>query len=252
MRGDREAHARTAGASLSSADADEVPEAQDMAEPETAVESEPEKTGDDEVDWEAVLLDGFETGGQREESEQREWYEPVTVDTKHLSDHLTEQLSLIEMSPREAILADDFVGNISDDGYLACPLEVIQRGVNEWLEAEAEERDAEVTPFSDDDMQSMLTIIQELDPPGVGARDLRECLIESSPDPIAYIHDGMHIRANESYLQMFGYADFDELEGMPILDLVDESQQKNFKIILKDFAKTKQYRYECCGSVGKR
>ena len=46
-----------------SADADEVPEAQDMAEPETAVESEPEKTGDDEVDWEAVLLDGFETGG---------------------------------------------------------------------------------------------------------------------------------------------------------------------------------------------
>ena len=160
-----------------SADADDVPEAQDMAEPETAVESEPEKTGDDEVDWEAVLLDGFETGGQREESEQREWYEPVTVDTKHLSDHLTEQLSLIEMSPREAILADDFVGNISDDGYLACPLEVIQRGMNEWLEAEAAERDAEVTPFSDDDMQSMLTIIQELDPPGVGARDLRECLM---------------------------------------------------------------------------
>lgn len=76
--------------------------------------------------------------------------------------------------------------------------------------------------------------------------DLRESerrcnsLIESSRDPIAYIHDGMHIRANESYLQMFGYADFDELEGMPILDLVDESQQKNFKVILKDFAKTKQ------------
>lgn len=160
-----------------SADSDEVPEAQDLAEPETAVESEPEKTGDDEVDWEAVLLDGFETGGQREEHEQREWYEPVTVDTKHLSDHLTEQLSLIEMSPREAILADDFVGNISDDGYLACPLEVIQHGVNEWLAAEAEERDAELTPFSDNEMQSMLKIIQELDPPGVGARDLRECLI---------------------------------------------------------------------------
>ena len=160
-----------------SADADEVPEAQDLAEPETAVEAEPEKTGDDEVDWEAVLLDGFETGGQREEHEQREWYEPVTVDTKHLSDHLTEQLSLIEMSPREAILADEFVGNISDDGYLACPVEEIQRGVNEWLAVEAEERDAEVSPFSDAEMQAMLRIIQELDPPGVGARDLRECLL---------------------------------------------------------------------------
>ena len=76
--------------------------------------------------------------------------------------------------------------------------------------------------------------------------DLRESerrcnnLIESSRDPIAYIHDGMHIHANESYLQMFGYGNFDDLEGMPILDLIDESQQSNFKGILKDFAKTKQ------------
>ncbi len=160
-----------------SPDADEVPEAQDLAEPETAVEAEPEKTGDDDVDWEAVLLDGFETGGQREEHEQREWYEPVTVDTKHLSDHLTEQLALIDMSAREAFLADEFVGNISDDGYLACPLEEIQRGVNELLVREADERDSDVAPFSDAEMQTMLKIIQDLDPPGVGARDLRECLL---------------------------------------------------------------------------
>lgn len=76
--------------------------------------------------------------------------------------------------------------------------------------------------------------------------DLREserrcdALIESSRDPIAYIHDGMHIRANESYLQMFGYASFDELEGMPILDLIDPGQQAAFKQIVKDFAKTSQ------------
>jgi RNA polymerase sigma-54 factor len=158
-----------------SADADEVPEAQDLTEPETAVEAEPEKTGDDDVDWEAVLLDGFETGGQREEHEQREWYEPVTVDTKHLSDHLTEQLSLIEMSPREAILADEFAGNISDDGYLSCPLEEIQRGLNEWLATEAEERDAEVLPFSDAEMQAMLAIIQELDPPGFTKHNHQSC-----------------------------------------------------------------------------
>ncbi len=160
-----------------SSDADEASEAQDLSEPEAAVEAEPEKSGDDEVDWEAVLLDGFETGGQREENEQREWYEPVTVDTLHLSDHLTAQLSLLDLSPRQAFLADEFVGNISDDGYLACPLEEIQRGVNELLEREAEERDADVAPFTDAEMREMLTIIQDLDPPGVGARDLRECLL---------------------------------------------------------------------------
>jgi RNA polymerase sigma-54 factor len=160
-----------------SSDSEETSEAQDLVEPEPAVEAEPEKTGDDDVDWEAVLLDGFETGGQREEHEQREWYEPVTVETKHLADHLTEQLSLLDMSAREAFLADEFVGNISDDGYLACPLEEIQRGVNELLVREAEERDANVAPFSDAEMLAMLTIIQDLDPRGVGARDLRECLL---------------------------------------------------------------------------
>jgi RNA polymerase sigma-54 factor len=162
-----------------SSEADDASEAQDLTEPEAAVESEPEKTGDDEVDWEAVLLDGFETGGQREEHEQREWYEPVTVDTRHLADHLTEQLALLELTPRQAILADEFVGNISDDGYLACPLAEMQRGVNEWIEKEAEERetDVDVAAFSDAEMIAMLEVIQELDPPGVGARDLRECLL---------------------------------------------------------------------------
>lgn len=73
--------------------------------------------------------------------------------------------------------------------------------------------------------------------------DLRESerrcdsLIDSSRDPIAYIHDGMHIRANESYLQMFGYQSFDELEGMPILDLIASKDQSNFKQIIKDFVK---------------
>lgn len=161
-------------------DADEQAEPENLSEPENAAESdsEPEKTGDDDVDWEAVLLDGFETGGQREEHEQRDWYEPVTVDTRHLSDHLTEQLSLLDLSPRQAFLADEFVGNISDDGYLACPLETIRDGVNELLQKESEERENDsVALFSDVELFAMLQIIQDLDPPGVGARDLRECLL---------------------------------------------------------------------------
>jgi RNA polymerase sigma-54 factor len=162
-----------------SAEAEETTEAQDLAEPEVAAEAEPEKTGDDDVDWEAVLLDGFETGGMREEHEQREWYEPVTVSARDLADHLTEQLTLLELTPRQAFLAEEFVGNINDDGWLACPLEEIQRGVNELLSKEAEERDidAEVPVFTDAEMQQMLQIIQDLDPPGVGARSLQECLL---------------------------------------------------------------------------
>ena len=117
----------------SSEEGDEQSEATDLSEPEATAETEPEKTGDDDVDWEAVLLDGFETGGQREEHEQREYYEPVTVDTKHLSDHLAEQLSLLDLSPRQAFLADEFVGNISDDGWIACSLTEIRDGANEAI-----------------------------------------------------------------------------------------------------------------------
>lgn len=161
------------------ADSDEPVEATDLSEPETSSDAEPEKTGDDDVDWEAVLLDGFETGGQREEHEQREWYEPVTVDARHLSDHLTEQLSLLDLSPRQAFLADEFVGNLSDDGYLACTLDEVRDGVNDVLVREQEERedDIHVDPFTDAEVLAMLQVIQDLDPPGVGARNLRECLL---------------------------------------------------------------------------
>lgn len=160
------------------AEAEEAAEPQDLTEPEAAAEPEPEKTGDDDVDWEAVLLDGFETGGQREEHEQREWYEPVTVDARDLADHLTEQLSLLDLSPRQAFLAEEFVGNINDDGYLACSLEEIRTSINEMLRREADEREVEDVPeFTEEETEGMLQIIQELDPPGVGARTLQECLL---------------------------------------------------------------------------
>ena len=42
------------------------------------------RPSNDEIDWEEILLDGFDAGGRREEHEEREYYEPVTVDTRDL------------------------------------------------------------------------------------------------------------------------------------------------------------------------
>ena len=42
----------------------------------------------DEIDWEEILLDGFDAGGHREEHEEREYYEPVSVERRDLDDHL--------------------------------------------------------------------------------------------------------------------------------------------------------------------
>ena len=149
---------------------------------ETAEETpaEAEKKDSEEIDWEEILLDGFDTGGRREEHEEREYYEPVTVDSRDLGDHLREQVALLELTPRQALLADEFIGNIAEDGYLSCSLEQITQGVNDVVTAaaEASERDDDELPlYTMAESEEMLGIIQALDPPGVGARDLRECLM---------------------------------------------------------------------------
>ena len=62
-------------------------------------------------------------------------------------------------------------------------------------------------------------------------------LIDSSRDAIAYVHDGAHIYANNSYLTMFGYADLEDIEGMPILDMVSNDQHVKLKEFLRGYAK---------------
>jgi RNA polymerase sigma-54 factor len=161
----------------------EPEEDEDENETEAEVEgsaAETEKTQSDEIDWEEILLDGFDAGGRKEEHEEREYYEPVTVDSRDLSDHLRDQIALLDLNPRQLVLAEEFIGNIDDDGYLKASLEEIVIGVNDMVKQAAidEERDETDLPFySNEEAAEMLAMIQNLDPPGVGARDLRECLM---------------------------------------------------------------------------
>ncbi|RZA21851.1 MAG: EAL domain-containing protein [Lysobacteraceae bacterium] len=64
-----------------------------------------------------------------------------------------------------------------------------------------------------------------------------DALIDSSREPIAYIHEGMHIRANQAYLDMFGYESFEDIEGMSLLDLVAPKDVAEFKALLKRLSK---------------
>lgn len=62
-------------------------------------------------------------------------------------------------------------------------------------------------------------------------------LMESSRDAIAYVHEGMHIFANSSYLEMFGFDDLEEIEGTPILDMVGPDDHAAFKDFLRNYSK---------------
>ena len=63
----------------------------------------------------------------------------------------------------------------------------------------------------------------------------RRCdsLLDSSRDPIAYVHEGTHVRANRAYLEMFGFEDFEEVEGLTLLDLIAPAHTADFKDLLK-------------------
>ncbi len=143
-------------------------------------ETEAESENKNEIDWEEILLDGFDAGGRREEHEEREFYEPVTVDSRDLADHLRDQVTLLDLNGRQMYLAEEFIGNINEDGYLACALDKIVEGVNESVTKVLEESEREISDlilYTTSEAEEMLGVVQSLDPPGVAARDLRECLM---------------------------------------------------------------------------
>ena len=63
-------------------------------------------------------------------------------------------------------------------------------------------------------------------------------LIDNSRDAIAYVHEGMHIHVNNAYLMMFGCDDIDDVEGMPILDMVSPDDHAQLKEFLRAYSKS--------------
>jgi len=115
--------------------------------PATDQEKEKEqKQKDEEMDWEEVLLNGFDVGGTRAQHEVIEYTEPVTVEVRDLIDHLREQLSFLDLTARQLLLAEEFLGNIQEDGRLAATMEEILHSVNQWLITNAPTADEEPDP----------------------------------------------------------------------------------------------------------
>lgn len=88
-------------------------------------------------------------------------YENVITASQTLHDHLYWQVKMNGFSEEEEQAADALIGAIDDEGYIKIPLEQL---------AEEEKIDLGL-------LQDTLSLIHEFDPPGVGARDLKECLL---------------------------------------------------------------------------
>ena len=84
---------------------------------------------------------------------------------KTLQEHLRWQLNLIPISDSDKVIAEIIIDSLNDDGFLDGSLENILETVNNDLEEAVIE-----------EIEAVLKIIQSLEPAGVGARDIKECL----------------------------------------------------------------------------
>ncbi|KEQ11749.1 EAL domain-containing protein [Endozoicomonas numazuensis] len=62
-----------------------------------------------------------------------------------------------------------------------------------------------------------------------------QLLMDNASQAIAYVHEGMHIDTNPSYIELFGYEDPDDLAGMPLIDMIATQDQPLFKNLIKHF-----------------
>ncbi|MCG5493437.1 RNA polymerase factor sigma-54 [Ectothiorhodospira variabilis] len=96
----------------------------------------------------------------------RDLFENQTGPSESLHEHLMWQVHLSSMSERDRAIALTIIDSINEDGYLAEPIEQIHAAL-----ATDREMDLEL-----DEVEAVLNMVQHLDPVGVGARDLAECL----------------------------------------------------------------------------
>jgi len=141
---------------------DTVVEREEIKTIERTEEITGEGDGKEEFDWNNYLEDYGPTGVRydRKDDETPSWDNMLMVKAQ-LVDHLMWQLKLSRFSDAEMKVGEQIIGNLDNNGYLVASIEEIaaQEGVE--------------TCF----VESVLIKIQEFDPPGIAARDIKECLL---------------------------------------------------------------------------
>jgi RNA polymerase sigma-54 factor len=145
---------------------DELTENDDLAReasPEEVANQEAEDpAAEDPIDWSEYMQDGaFDRAYIPQSETSVEFLEKIPVTRTTLAENLLEQLHYLSLPEHRLRVAEFLVGSLDDSGWLATPLEDVAQAVGQSLE----------------ECEKVLLLIQALEPVGVGARDLRECLL---------------------------------------------------------------------------
>jgi RNA polymerase sigma-54 factor len=113
--------------------------------------------------WQSRSAERIQDGGWN--GEGRPITEFADESGQSLRDHLLWQLEMEHFSPREVLIGEALVDSINDDGYLEASMEEILASLDE------------TPPVTEQEVERTLTKVQRLDPIGIGARSLSECII---------------------------------------------------------------------------
>ena len=137
-----------------------------------------EKKDDDEIDeyddvdkeefeLEDFMNDSVDESDRSNRSKDDEIYQPLAESLESLSEHLLDQLRMLNLDEELFTLGEEIIGNLDADGYL-------KRSLQEILD---ELEMFEDIIISSEESEKLLKRIQTFDPIGIAARDLRECLL---------------------------------------------------------------------------
>lgn len=115
----------------------------------------------DDIEWDAYMQSELYDGSTGEGYVERPSLENTLRQKDGLEEHLMWQLNCSAMTDEERRDGAVIIGNLNNEGYLETDLKTL----------------AEQTGSTVDDMEDALALVQSFDPPGISARDLKECLL---------------------------------------------------------------------------
>jgi RNA polymerase sigma-54 factor len=144
---------------------DEVTEQEDIEKENSADEEnnqESDEPGEeDQIDWSEYMQDGLDRTYVPQSETSIEFLEKVPVTRTTLAESLLEQLHFLNLPAEQMTIAEFLIGSLDDRGWVVTPMAEIVEALGRPLE----------------EVERMLIVVQALEPAGVGARDLRECLL---------------------------------------------------------------------------
>ncbi len=161
------------------------------------------------TDWDTTADWGSEVSGNGAKRDDDDDFGGADLQAvaESLHQHLVHQINLTQLSDRDQHIVEMLIGNLNEDGYLTQPLEEIHAALPPELELEIE------------DLQIALQHLQHLEPAGIGARTLSECLtLQLRAMPKGTEYRDIALRMVGEHLQLLAARDFARLKRVLSID----------------------------------